>query len=82
MHDVQVCVSGLSLVPEDLEWFENEECEGTRVRTVEPYEAEWAQMLRKEVVGVENPCAALAALATLAALSTFATFSALSAGAR
>ena len=46
-------------MPEDLEWFENEECEGTRVRTVEPYEAEWAQMLRKEVVGVENSCAAL-----------------------
>ena len=52
--DVQVCLSGLSLLEEDLEWFENEECEGTRVRTVEPYEVEKQQMLRREVIGAEG----------------------------
>jgi hypothetical protein len=47
--DVQVCLNGLSLVPEDLEWFENEECDDTRIRTVEAFEVEQQQMLRKEV---------------------------------
>jgi len=48
--DVQVCIMGLSLVPRDLEWLENEECEDTRVRTAEPFEVELAQMVRKRVV--------------------------------
>lgn len=52
--DVQVCLNGLSLVPEDLEWFENEECDDTRIRTVEPFEVEQQQMLRKEVIGTEG----------------------------
>jgi len=32
--DVQVCLMGLSLVREDVEWFENEECDETRIRTI------------------------------------------------
>lgn len=52
--DVQVCLNGLSLVPEDLEWFENEECDDTRIRTVEAFEVEQQQMLRKEVIGTEG----------------------------
>eukprot|EP00656_Telonema_subtile_P037043 TRINITY_DN4112_c0_g1_i3.p1 TRINITY_DN4112_c0_g1~~TRINITY_DN4112_c0_g1_i3.p1 ORF type:complete len:270 (-),score=80.41 TRINITY_DN4112_c0_g1_i3:70-879(-) len=52
--DVQVCLNGLSLVPEDLEWFENEECDDTRIRTVEAFEAEQQQMLRREVIGTEG----------------------------
>merc|ERR1711939_1162940 len=38
--DVQVCLLGLSLVREDIEWFEMEECDETRIRTIEPYEVE------------------------------------------
>jgi hypothetical protein len=34
----QVCLVGLSLLREDVEWFENEECDDSRVRTVEPFE--------------------------------------------
>merc|ERR1719461_1835781 len=52
--DVQVCIMGLSLVPEDIEWFENEECEDTRIRTVEAFEVELAQMMRREVVKKEG----------------------------
>ena len=52
--DVQVCLNGLSLVPEDLEWFENEECDDTRIRTIEAFEVEQQQMLRKEVIGTEG----------------------------
>jgi hypothetical protein len=47
--DVQLCFLGLSLVPKDVEWFENEECDETRIRTVEPYEVERRQMQLKEV---------------------------------
>ena len=47
--DVQLCFLGLSLVPKDVEWFENEECDETRIRTVEPYEVEQRQMQLKEV---------------------------------
>jgi len=52
--DVQVCLVGLSLVPEDIEWFENEECDDTRIRTVEAYEVEQQQMLRQEVIKREG----------------------------
>lgn len=45
---------GLSLVPRDIEWFENEECEDSRVRTIEPFEVELKQMANKEVIGVEG----------------------------
>eukprot|EP00936_MAST-01D_sp_MAST-1D-sp1_P002848 g2848.t1 len=51
---VQVCFSGLSLVREDLEWFDQEECDGTRIRTIEPFEVEQQQMLRREVIGTEG----------------------------
>ena len=34
----QVCLVGLSLLREDVDWFENEECDDSRVRTVEPFE--------------------------------------------
>merc|ERR1712196_725385 len=49
--DVQVCLLGLSLVPEDIEWFEDEECDDTRIRTIEPWEVEQQQMLWRQVVG-------------------------------
>ena len=52
--DVQVCFMGLSLVAKDIEWFENEECDDTRIRTVEPYEVEQRQMQLKEVVAKEG----------------------------
>merc|ERR1712146_631947 len=42
--DVQVCLLGLSLVPRDIEWFENEECDETRIRTIEAYEVEARQI--------------------------------------
>ena len=51
---VQVCFTGLSLVREDLEWFDQEECDGTRIRTIEPFEVEQQQMLRREVIGTEG----------------------------
>lgn len=35
--DVQVCIMGQSLVPEDLDWFEDEECGDSRIRTIEPW---------------------------------------------
>mmetsp|Transcript_103738 Transcript_103738/g.302781 ORF Transcript_103738/g.302781 Transcript_103738/m.302781 type:complete len:439 (+) Transcript_103738:1-1317(+) len=52
--DVQVCLLGLSLVKADIEWFENEECDETRIRTVEPYEVEHQQIQLKEVVKKES----------------------------
>merc|ERR1719168_143521 len=52
--DVQCCFMGLSLKPEDIEWFENEECDETRIRTVEAYEVEQRQMQLKEVVRQEG----------------------------
>eukprot|EP00937_MAST-01D_sp_MAST-1D-sp2_P000404 g404.t1 len=52
--DVQCCLMGLSLVPEDIEWFENEECDDTRIRTVEAFEVEQCQMLRREVITREG----------------------------
>jgi len=52
--DVQVCFMGLSLVPRDIEWFENEECDETRIRTVEAYEVEQRQIQLREVVSREG----------------------------
>merc|ERR1719168_259108 len=52
--DVQCCFMGLSLQPEDIEWFENEECDEARIRTVEPYEVEQRQIQLKEVVRQEG----------------------------
>jgi hypothetical protein len=52
--DVQVCLMGLSLVPRDIEWFENEECDETRIRTVEAYEVEQRQIQLREVVSREG----------------------------
>jgi hypothetical protein len=52
--DVQVCFMGLSLVPRDIEWFENEECDETRIRTVEAYEVEQRQIQLREVVRREG----------------------------
>jgi len=52
--DVQVCLLGLSLVPADIEWFENEECDETRIRTIEAYEVEAYQIRMKEVVTRED----------------------------
>ena len=45
---------GLSLVPRDVEWFENEECDETRIRTVEAYEVEQRQIQLREVVSREG----------------------------
>ena len=52
--DVQVCLMGLSLVPEDIEWFEDEECDDTHIRTIEAFEVEQQQMLRREVITKEG----------------------------
>lgn len=52
--DVQVCLMGLSLVKKDVEWFENEECDETRIRTVEAFEIEHRQIQLKEVVTHEG----------------------------
>merc|ERR1712048_119939 len=52
--DVQVCLMGLSLVKADVEWFENEECDETRIRTVEAFEFEHRQIQLKEVVAHEG----------------------------
>lgn len=49
--DVQVCLMGLSLEPEDIEWFEDEECDDTRIRTIEPWEVEQQQILWRQVIG-------------------------------
>jgi hypothetical protein len=38
--DVQVLLMGLSLDKEDIEWFEDEECDDTRIRSIEAYEVE------------------------------------------
>lgn len=52
--DVQVSFMGLSLVPRDIEWFENEECDETRIRTIEAYEVEQRQIQLREVVSKEG----------------------------
>jgi len=52
--DVQICLMGLSLVPRDIEWFEQEECDETRIRTVEAYEVEARQIQLREVVQQES----------------------------
>jgi len=52
--DVQVCLLGLSLVQRDVEWFENEECDETRIRTIEAYEVEAMQIRLREVVQQEG----------------------------
>jgi len=49
--DVQVCLMGLSLEPEDIAWFEDEECDDTRIRTIEPWEVEQQQILWRQVIG-------------------------------
>merc|ERR1719326_366338 len=49
--DVQVCIMGLSLEPEDIAWFEDEECDDTRIRTIEPWEVEQQQILWRQVIG-------------------------------
>ena len=51
---VQVCLLGLSLQPDDIAFFENEECEGTRIRTIEPLEVEQQQMLLRQVIAKEG----------------------------
>lgn len=48
--DVQICLLGLSLKKEDIEFFENEECDETRIRTIEPYEVEARQIRLREVI--------------------------------
>lgn len=48
--DVQVCLMGLSFRPEDIEWFEDEECDDTRIRTIEPFEVEQQLILYRKVV--------------------------------
>ena len=50
MSHVQVCFMGLSLVAKDIEWFENEECDDTRIRTIEPWEVEQQQILWRKVI--------------------------------
>jgi len=52
--DTQVCLMGLSLRQEDIEFFENEECEDTRIRTIEPFEEEQFQIFRREVIKKEG----------------------------
>merc|ERR1719221_916606 len=52
--DIQVCILGLSLVKADIEWFEMEECDETRIRTVESFEVEQRQIQLKEVVKREG----------------------------
>jgi len=51
--DVQICFLGISLDPADIEWFEEEECDETRIRTVEAYEVEQLQIRMREVVQQE-----------------------------
>jgi len=48
--DVQVLLMGLSLEPEDIEWFEDEECDDTRIRTIEAYEVEQQLILFRKVI--------------------------------
>lgn len=51
--DIQICFLGISLEPADIEWFEEEECEETRIRTIEPFEVEQRQIRMREVVQQE-----------------------------
>jgi len=48
--DVQVLLLGLSLDPEDIEWFEDEECDDTRIRTIEAFEVEQQIILFRKVI--------------------------------
>lgn len=48
--DVQVCLMGLSLEAADIEWFEDEECDDTRIRTIEAWEVEQQQILWRKVI--------------------------------
>mmetsp|Transcript_126856 Transcript_126856/g.370918 ORF Transcript_126856/g.370918 Transcript_126856/m.370918 type:complete len:565 (-) Transcript_126856:128-1822(-) len=48
--DVQVCLMGLSLEPEDIAWFEDEECDDTRIRTIEAWEVEQQMILYRKVI--------------------------------
>merc|ERR1719330_1456912 len=51
--DVQICMMGISLEPSDIKWFEEEECDETRIRTIEPFEVEQLQIRMREVVQQE-----------------------------
>lgn len=51
--DVQICMLGISLEPADIAWFEEEECDETRIRTIEAYEVEQRQIRTREVVQQE-----------------------------
>jgi len=48
--DVQVLLMGLSLEPEDIRFFEDEECDDTRIRTIEAYEVEQQMILWRRVI--------------------------------
>lgn len=48
--DVQVLLMGLSLDKEDIEFFEDEECDDTRIRTIEAYEVEQQLILYRKVI--------------------------------
>merc|ERR1711977_394706 len=66
--DVQVCLMGLSLQPEDIAWFEDEECDDTRIRTIEPWEVEQQQIMWRQVIG--SPGQYTFAMHTMRALVT------------
>uniref|UniRef100_A0A7S0ADV4 VWFA domain-containing protein n=1 Tax=Pyrodinium bahamense TaxID=73915 RepID=A0A7S0ADV4_9DINO len=66
--DIQVCLVGLNLEPQGLEWFDDEECEATRIRTIRPWEVEQQQMLWRKVI--ERPSQYSFALHTMRALVT------------
>lgn len=48
--DVQVCLMGMSLEPDDIAWFEDEECDDTRIRTIEAWEVEQQMILYRKVI--------------------------------
>lgn len=52
--DVQVCLLGLSLDKEDIDFFEDEECDDTRIRTIEAWEVEQQQILWRKVIQREG----------------------------
>jgi len=66
--DTQVCLLGLNLEPQGLEWFEDAECEASRVRTIRPWEVEQQQMLWRKVI--EHPGQYSFAFHTVRALLT------------
>lgn len=66
--DVQVLLLGLSLDPEDIEWFEDEECDDTRIRTIEAFEVEQQMILFRKVI--QRPTAYTFDMHTFRALVT------------